>query len=462
MPGVGKSELAAQVVAHALETHKYRAYFWIRATSKEQIFNDYLRIATTLGLVTQNTPTEEIEEILVRELNKEDQWVLVFDNLESVGLVQGKLPDPSGTRHVLITTRYSQQCPSLEAKIMEVLELSPEESVQMFKSFYQNLAVHETDIARELMVELGHLPLAIIQSAAYLDVEPMPVSKYLDNYRKKHEESVWTYRPIEDLSYVPVGVVLSMSLERIKDNDVARRLICLISFLHPDTIPVALLSGDPIFKDTRLRQAFSNANERNGVLRLLAAYQFIRRSEDTISIHRLVQRVVRDILSFENTEFTMLSGTDQYWIERAIEVVWIAYPDQPSSNNWGTCTDLYQHAATAVEHGETLKDATKEFIYLEGALGTYTLDYGLYCKAGRLLRHLLSFKEYKYGVDHINTANTINNLGNTYDSQGKYEEAIGQYERALKIYEKAFGVDHINTADTINNLGNTYSQSGQV
>ena len=52
MPGVGKSELAAQVVAHALECHKYRAYLWIRANSEEQIFNDYIRIATTLGLVT--------------------------------------------------------------------------------------------------------------------------------------------------------------------------------------------------------------------------------------------------------------------------------------------------------------------------------------------------------------------------------------------------------------------------
>jgi tetratricopeptide (TPR) repeat protein len=42
-------------------------------------------------------------------------------------------------------------------------------------------------------------------------------------------------------------------------------------------------------------------------------------------------------------------------------------------------------------------------------------------------------------MDHINTADTINNLGSTYDSQGKYDEAIAQYERALKIFEGAFG-----------------------
>src|SRR5204862_4621553 len=85
MPGVGKSELAAQVVAHGLESHKYRAYFWIRANSKEQIVNDYIRIATTLGFITQeNTAPNEIQDIVRRELNKEENWLLVFENLDFI------------------------------------------------------------------------------------------------------------------------------------------------------------------------------------------------------------------------------------------------------------------------------------------------------------------------------------------------------------------------------------------
>ena len=50
----------------------------------------------------------------------------------------------------------------------------------------------------------------------------------------------------------------------------------------------------------------------------------------------------------------------------------------------------------------------------------------------------------------------------TYDSQGKYDKAIEQYERALKIKENAFGVDHINTASTIMNLGITFEQIGNL
>src|SRR5213083_1173322 len=48
------------------------------------------------------------------------------------------------------------------------------------------------------------------------------------------------------------------------------------------------------------------------------------------------------------------------------------------------------------------------------------------------------------------------------DSQGKYNEAITQYERALRIYEKAFGVDHINSASTIMNIGLLFESQGQT
>ena len=53
----------------------------------------------------------------------------------------------------------------------------------------------------------------------------------------------------------------------------------------------------------------------------------------------------------------------------------------------------------------------------------------------------MKIKENAFGVDHINTADTIMNIGNTYSPQGKYEEAIAQYERALKIFEHRSLVD---------------------
>ena len=62
----------------------------------------------------------------------------------------------------------------------------------------------------------------------------------------------------------------------------------------------------------------------------------------------------------------------------------------------------------------------------------------------------------EFGVDHINSANTIDNIGEVYRQQGKYAEAISWYERAVKIIERVFGVDHVNSARTLHNIRLVY------
>src|SRR5437762_2667055 len=99
-------------------------------------------------------------------------------------------------------------------------------------------------------------------------------------------------------------------------------------------------------------------------------------------------------------------------------------PENPGPDNGGICTDLYLQASTAVEHAKTLKYPTEEGISLEGALRIYTIDYRLYRKAENLFQQVLRVKINIYRMNHIKTANMINNLGLMYDSQGKYEEAI--------------------------------------
>src|SRR5579871_6242197 len=65
-------------------------------------------------------------------------------------------------------------------------------------------------------------------------------------------------------------------------------------------------------------------------------------------------------------------------------------------------------------------------------------------------------------IMYMENSADILDLGNTYYSQGKYDEAIAHYEQASRIYENSFGVDHINTADTIMNIGLFYKSQNQV
>ena len=224
MAGVGKSELAKQYLFHSLEKRKYRAYIWVRAESEESLSNEYALIAKTLGLVSNDeTNFDIILNALLKELNSVDEWLMVFDNLDKMDSLHDRLPRQKGTRHVIITTRYGQTSRSFQAKLEYIPELSSLESLSLFNSIYpcNSKNMQEASARQDLMVELGNLPLAILQSTAYLTEEPMSVSEYLTNYQKTYDESIWTYRPVEDKTYEPVGVTLTMTLDRIKDSEIA-------------------------------------------------------------------------------------------------------------------------------------------------------------------------------------------------------------------------------------------------
>ena len=60
--------------------------------------------------------------------------------------------------------------------------------------------------------------------------------------------------------------------------------------------------------------------------------------------------------------------------------------------------------------------------------------------------------EKALGPDHLDTAQSLNNLAALYDNQGKYEQAEKLYQRALAIAEKALGPDHPATKIVRSNL----------
>ena len=288
MAGVGKSELAIQYLRYCLKKHKYRGYMWIRAESQESLLNEYALIAKALGLVeADETNFDIILNCLLKELNEVDDWLMVFDNLDRINLLHDKLPQQEGSRHVIITTRYGRTSRSLQAEVIDIQELSLVEAVNMFQSIYRYDSINskERSALEDLMIEVGKLPLAILQSAGYLADEPMSILDYLQNYRKICDESIWTYRPQEDKFYEPVGITLMLTVNRIKDSETALHMLCLIAFLHPDDIPYSLWKVDPAFRDGILSCALANDNQLKETLRKLAAYQLIKRSEGSISIH---------------------------------------------------------------------------------------------------------------------------------------------------------------------------------
>jgi tetratricopeptide (TPR) repeat protein len=183
----------------------------------------------------------------------------------------------------------------------------------------------------------------------------------------------------------------------------------------------------------------------------LQSYSLVRQLEsDNLWIYLLVQQVIQERLHLSRHHF---SGA-------ALRLIRLRFPWGGDLQHLSLCLEYISHAKAGIKNNSENETYAEDLALLVGSVGAYFQHDG-YDEAIAQSERALRIKEKAFGVDHINTANTMNNLGFTYHSQGKYEEAISQYERALRIYEKAFGVDHIDSANTINNLGSTYYNQGK-
>ena len=86
--------------------------------------------------------------------------------------------------------------------------------------------------------------------------------------------------------------------------------------------------------------------------------------------------------------------------------------------------------------------------------------YGLYYDSREVYIRHISYAEDVYGIEHIKTAISYNNLGEIYRKTGDYSKARDYYTRALTIIEKTPGADNPNNATIYNNIGLTYYNQG--
>merc|ERR1712051_592321 len=80
----------------------------------------------------------------------------------------------------------------------------------------------------------------------------------------------------------------------------------------------------------------------------------------------------------------------------------------------------------------------------------------------QFLHRSLQIKEQHFGVGHINTAVTLNNLATAYSELGDVQEEKVLLERSLDIKERHYGKHSVQTTAALVNLAGVYSELGEV
>ncbi len=479
--GVGKTQLAARYVhQHGSE---YGIVAWIRA--EDGGVADLADLAAKLGESVEGlSPVERRDLALERLRRGEERWLLVLDNVTSAAALNECLPR-AGNGRVLVTSRNR-----------EVRQFAPVLALDVFDeqtaiAYLIERAERPDDRggAERLTRALGYLPLALSHAAAYC-ATGTSFDNYLELLDALPAQELFDTSP--EVSHTQtVASTWRASIDAASASaPLAGELLALAAHLAPDAIPRSLFNvviGPGVaLEQKRLADA----------LNVLARFSLATVDDETVSVHRLLAKVVRD---------DARARADGSALERAVAALEHTFPDDLSdAAQWPRCEHLLAHvialadaAADVPDTGpqviELLNRACGYLIWAEGgarglALAQRTVKRATsilgaehpstltarsdeavaYRQTGRtsqaivLFQTLLADRERIVGAEDPDTLTTRHALAGAYQDAGHVPEAIAIYESLLAEEERILGAEHPTMLSTRVNLASAYRAAGRL
>ncbi|WP_159056173.1 tetratricopeptide repeat protein [Streptomyces scabiei] len=272
--GIGKSTLAAHwAAARAVD---FNPVWWITAETESDLDAGLAALGRALQPALVGILTEEaLRERTIQWLASNEGWLVVLDNVSDPAVIKPLLARaPSG--RLLVTTRRGPASWRGIARTLDLDVLAPNEAVELFTGTYGGPA----DGVEELCAELGCLPLAVDQAAAYCREAGVTPRAYLDLLARYPADMYAATVEGEDAQRT-VARVWQVTLDALADTPAAAAILRLIAWWAPDDIPRTYLTG------------IGGPLEVTEAVRRLAAHSMIKMRGELLSVHRLVQAVSR-------------------------------------------------------------------------------------------------------------------------------------------------------------------------
>jgi tetratricopeptide (TPR) repeat protein len=521
--GTGKTQVALQFAYHVKETQPEYSVFWVSAVSMAGFEQACLAIAEKLDILQAEDPEEDPKELVKQHLssNRAGRWLLIVDNADDLNIFFGDgqsvgismyLPQ-SENGLIVYTTRTPEVAEQACRDIIEVGAMNRQDAMDFLKNSLRNKKyLSNYAIAKELLDELAHLPLAIAQAAAYLNRNSTPIQRYLRLLRHTEKDMVSLLRKeFQDNtrykeSANAVATTWVVSFNQIQERHrSAADLLAFMSCIEWKAIPRSLLP--PAQSEVDLEDTIG----------ILCGYSFItRRSDDErnsgqeddesgekkevdeqkeqeewYDMHRLVHLATK----FWNSEY----GDAAKVVTKALQHIEDVFP----ANKWEN-RELWRcyfpHAQRVLENSKDCNVSEKSALYLwtgkclwadkrlkeaielleescrlrdvldeddpdrlssQHALALAYHGNGQVQKAVELLEHVVRVRE-ALAEGHPDRLASQHELARAYLEDGQVQKAVELLQHVVKIEAKLLVEGHPNRLASQHELAAAYLKDGQV
>ncbi|MFD4504789.1 tetratricopeptide repeat protein [Streptomyces sp. NPDC058457] len=307
--GAGKSELAVAYARTQLTRHSLT--WWLNASGPDALRTELLEFAQYVGIHDQASKNVVLMN-LWRWLRDQRNWLLVYDGWPAYEDELRRLLPSEGDGEVLITTQQNQGWDGLCASPIELRVFPESEGIEFL---VRRLGVKPTQAAEEACTRLGRqlgwLPLALEQAAAYIVQAETTVIEYLRDLPGGAS--------VED--------TFRLAIARISETSPAAvDLLRLCTFLASEDVQKITLMQYRSVLPVRLRAVMADPVTFNREVLLLVDHSLLTRSGDwrdgsaAYGMHPRVQTLIHDGLSLaERLE----------WSQAAVRLVEACFPMTP-------------------------------------------------------------------------------------------------------------------------------------
>jgi len=440
--GAGKTSVAVEYAHRRLAA---AGVVWqFPAEDSAVLAAEFARLAGQLGvgggLLDPRDPVASVHAVLAETATG---WLLVFDNAPDAESVRAFLP-PTGNGRVLITSQSALWPPgqSLEVPVLDIGSAA---------GFLTTRAGDcDEPTARELAVELGGLPLALEQAAAYVQATGDSLAGYLALFRRRRSAMLGRGAPTGYGKTVATTWALAFGrLEHSAPGAVG--LLRLLACCAPEAVPWRLLlqpsSGlaDKLAPEVAqvLVPVLEDPLAAKDAIAELRRYSLATPAEGgSVSVHRLVQAV---------TLAQLPSEVEAAWRQAAAALIEAALPDDnwlPA--NWPAYAALVPHAQAALAAG------SKGMAHVAGYLGAI----GDRAAALALSQQVLEARQEDLGPERPQTLTAGVEVAGWMGAEGDAAGARDQLTALLPVIERVLGAEHPATLNARASLAHFTGQAG--